>query len=167
LLVLFEMDGLSDLQRCLADLRERMTDGDSDVLLRRAIALADALGRDPSPAPSRVVVGPHGAWFAVDSQARVSLQRRRALPGILFALARASTDVETGRRSLSYSSLLDAGWPGERVLPKAAELRVRAAISALRTLGLRELVVTTSFGYALEARVSFAPDPLSMAAERH
>jgi hypothetical protein len=35
---------------------------------------------------------------------------------------------------------------------------VRAAISALRSLGLRNLIVTTATGYTLQARITLVAD---------
>jgi len=97
--------------------------------------------------PSVLRVERQGRWFEIDG-ARVDLGRRGALRRILVALA-------TRRdRGLKQSELVEAGWPGERVLVDAAATRVRVAIATLRQLGLRALLVTRDDGYVLEgARV--------------
>lgn len=49
--------------------------------------------------------------------------------------------------------LVSAGWPGERVLPKAGATRVYTALSTLRRLGMREVLVRRSGGYMLDPDV--------------
>jgi len=51
---------------------------------------------------------------------------------------------------------VEAGWPGERIAPKAAADRVYAAVGALRKLGLGSVLVRLDGGYALSPEVPIA-----------
>jgi hypothetical protein len=51
--------------------------------------------------------------------------------------------------ALSADALIAAGWLGERLLIEAASTRLRTAISALRKLGLRDVIQTRDDGYAI------------------
>jgi hypothetical protein len=110
---------------------------------------SDGSGWTPLP---RLWIASHARWFEVEGGARVDLTRRSALRGVLLALATAEP-----KASLDCGALTSAGWPEERVLARAAELRVRTAIKTLRHLGLRGVLVTTGDGYRLEARVLLEP----------
>ena len=50
---------------------------------------------------------------------------------------------------ISAESLIAAGWPGQSLLPTAAQNRLHVAVNALRKLGLRRLIVTRDDGYLL------------------
>src|SRR6185295_15108438 len=75
----------------------------------------------------------------------VDLARRGPLARVFAAL------VAQGGQAISADQLILAGWPGERIQPEAARLRLYNAIATLRLLGLRGLLVTTDAGYRLEA----------------
>lgn len=131
-----------------------------------ALASARSTGRSLPPAPSSpsatdsatrplaaIRVGDSGRWFEVPGAARVSLQRRRALRLILKALLErrlASPNVALGQQAL-----LEAGWPGERVKHEAGTLRVYNALSTLRKLGLRSVLLSRDDGYLLDPKVEF------------
>jgi hypothetical protein len=51
---------------------------------------------------------------------------------------------------LRVEALIAAGWPGERILPKAGATRVYTALSTLRRLGLRGALLRRSGGYLLD-----------------
>jgi len=55
--------------------------------------------------------------------------------------------------------LLEKGWPGERVHPEAGADRVYMALSTLRKLGLREVLVSRDDGYLLDPRVPVTRGP--------
>ena len=160
---------LLELQRSLRGLERILAQSPAQVgrdraveILGRAIGLADELSAVivPRRAPEqwrprpRIWIGRDAYWFEVESGERVNLTRRGALRRILLALAEAP-----GSTSLAYEPLTAAGWPDERILPRAAELRVRAAIKTLRRLGLRDVLVTTGDGYRLDAHVLLEPTP--------
>ena len=54
---------------------------------------------------------------------------------------------------VTKEELLEAAWPGERVLPAAGAHRVRVAVSTLRKLGLKDVIKTVPEGYLLAAEV--------------
>jgi hypothetical protein len=49
--------------------------------------------------------------------------------------------------------LLEAGWPGERVLPDAGANRVYVALATLRKMGLKEVLKSNDSGYFLDPAV--------------
>ncbi len=53
--------------------------------------------------------------------------------------------------------LLAAGWPGEKVLPFAGRNRVHVALTTLRGMGLRDVLLSDGDGYHLDPSV-----PLSL-----
>lgn len=92
-----------------------------------------------------------GRWFEMGSRPRVELGRRASLRAILVALANAHRAAGPDEGAVGREALLSAGWPGERLLFDAAGKRLRVAIATLRSLGLREAIVTARDGYALDA----------------
>ncbi len=109
-------------------------------MLRRALP-ADALE-----------VGEGAAWFRVPGREAVSLASRPTLARVLDALVLAR--LARPGAALAWDELLAAGWPDEKVMPAAAQNRVRVALSTLRTLGLRSVLVTENGGHRLDEHVS-------------
>ncbi len=99
----------------------------------------------------KVNIGASGRWFLLPSGQRVSLERRRALRLILKALLDAR--VESSGRALTQPELLELGWPGEKVRHDAGTLRVYNALSTLRKLGLRDVLLSRDDGYLLDPKV--------------
>jgi hypothetical protein len=131
-------------------------DWTDDVLHDLAAALASVDRRDealrwlaawPVGAPRGLVVAADGSWFRVGDQPKVELGRRFVLRRLLAALATAPD------RGLTRAALLEAGWPGERILPNAARNRLNVALFKLRALGLDALVEATRDGYRLSPAV--------------
>jgi hypothetical protein len=79
----------------------------------------------------------------------VSLVRRRALARLLHALAAA----ERGR-PLSIRALIGHGWPGEALARDSGIHRVRMAITTLRKLGLKDVLLTSGDGYLFDPAVA-------------
>ena len=50
-------------------------------------------------------------------------------------------------------ALIACGWPGERIVAKSGASRVYVALSTLRKLGLRDLLLSRDDGYLLDAQV--------------
>lgn len=103
-----------------------------------------------------LVVGPEGRWFfAHGAAAPVSLETRKGLRRILEALLLA----HASRGALDSDALIQAGWPGERLIPCAAKNRLAVALSTLRTMGLREALRHDARGWSIDAswRVHRAP----------
>lgn len=133
--------GLLEEARALA---EAHPSDDSRFALR--VALASVAHGEPPGAPLIVRAGGQalrlpGAAVDVDLRRRVPLQR------IVLALARKR--IEAPGEALALEELLAAGWPGERVGDSAGTNRVHVALSTLRNLGLRAVLVSSREGYAL------------------
>ncbi len=114
-------------------------------ILRRALsdgAVEDAGGG------STLSVGSEGRWFSLPGGDNVDLYKRHTLRRILWRL------VEHQRTSpgkgLELDDLFRAGWPDERVVRTAAANRVRVAVTTLRKLGLRDVLLTHSDGYLID-----------------
>lgn len=123
----------------LAELR-----GD-DERARAHRAEADAL-RAQTPA---LRLAADGAWFERGGE-RVCLRKRRSARLVLAALI-AERERMPGE-SLTRQAMIDAGWPGERILEKAARQRLYVLINTLRKLGL-DALETTDDGYRLDPTV--------------
>src|SRR5690349_3351092 len=88
---------LLELRQCLRGLQEtfaqrsdRTARARATQMTARALGIAEGLvraGEGSGPTPRQLRIGPRAHWFQLDGRERVSLQRRRALPGILLALA--------------------------------------------------------------------------------
>jgi hypothetical protein len=96
-------------------------------------------------------VASDASWFVVLGRPRVDVASRPTLARVLDALVTAR--LEAPGAALSWESLLAAGWPGEKVLPSAAQNRVRVALSTLRTLGLRTALVTEKGGHRIDEKL--------------
>lgn len=124
-------------------------------LLARALGGSVPARHEPRPAravSAALVVGDDGRWFRLFEQREVNLERRAALRRILAALARQR--VASPGVALAVDSVLDAGWPGERVSAEAGAARVYNAIQRLRRLGLEGVLRTRDDGYLLDAETS-------------
>jgi tetratricopeptide (TPR) repeat protein len=108
---------------------------------------------------ARLVVAKGARSLVLPSGERVDLSRHASLRLIVLALARRHRDgISAG---LPSDELLACGWPGERVDPLSGSARVRVALSRLRSLGLRDLLVRIDHGYVLapEIAVDLEDDP--------
>lgn len=82
---------------------------------------------------------------------QVDLSARQPLRRIVIALI--EQRLTQPGASLSQDQLIEAGWPGERMTPFAAQNRLKVALSTLRKLGLRELLLRDELGYHLDPGV--------------
>ncbi len=123
-------------------------------LFQRAIGgTSGALTHAPIE-PDVAIFDVDGRWFRLPTEPTVMLERRRPIAAMLKLLlaerlARPGAAVTTER-------LLATGWPGERVLADAGAHRVRVALSTLRKLGLKAVLVTTPAGYVLDPATKVA-----------
>lgn len=111
------------------------------------LALFDSL----LPPRDALGVGPDARWVVLPGGARVALDKKEALRRIVAGLVEARR--RTPGRVLSRAELFAFGWPQERALLKAQGTRVRVALSTLRKMGLRELIVSRDDGWLLDPRV--------------
>lgn len=121
----------------------------SHQLLRR---IQDGEREDPSPesAVAELEVGPECRWFAVGTL-RADLRRKRIARRFLTALLARHEQVPGA--ALSHEEAIDAGWPGEKMLPESAAARLHTLAWQLRRMGLSGLLRTSEEGYALRADV--------------
>lgn len=126
-------------------------------LLRQAFEQAEpaaaiaALAPGEPPPPHALVVDADGAWFQPPGGELVDLSRRRPLMRLVAALA--DHRWRAAPAPLTLADLVAAGWPGERILPAAAQDRLHVAISTLRKLGLRNLLLHAQGGYFFDRGV--------------
>jgi predicted ATPase len=130
----------------------------SDLRLARkllATALEPALASELLIANAPTVDGPPkltldaGAlWMQRAGIDRVALARRDAVRRILLHLV--DRRLASPGAPVPLDELVRAGWPDEKVLPRAAANRVYVALSQLRDLGLRDVLHTHAEGYLLD-----------------
>jgi hypothetical protein len=113
-------------------------------------AVADHLGVSlgTTSSPDVLVIARDGSWLQPPGGDRVSLRRRENLGLLLRALARAR--AEQPGRALAIDELFRAGWPDQRIDARAAAGRVYVALTSLRNLGLRDVLVRRDDGYLLD-----------------
>lgn len=101
--------------------------------------------------PDPYVADLQGRWYSTPEGTRHDLERRKTLGRVLTALLLARRD-EPGR-ALSVADLLASAWPEEKLLPRAGANRVYVAVTTLRKMGLRDLLVRSDSGYLLDPEV--------------
>ena len=92
----------------------------------------------------------HAAATSLARVAGLALERGD-LPEARDELTTARCDAPG--QALPTARIVEAGWPGERILPVAAANRAKVAIATLRRLGLRQVLQTRNDGYLLDPRV--------------
>lgn len=111
--------------------------------------VASLLAQDaPEPDASAATVlelAEDGSWFCVDQGEVQRITTRAALRRVLLCLIANADRSEP----CTVATLLDAGWPGERVDPEAGANRVYVAVSTLRRMGLRSVIERFDQGYRL------------------
>jgi len=100
--------------------------------------------------PARLAIGP-GADFVGVGTSLIDLRTRGSLRRIVVALVELRT--RSPGTSLSQELVFEAGWPDERVSPRAAAARVYTAMYTLRRMGLRGILVRRDDGYLIDPRV--------------
>ncbi len=83
----------------------------------------------------------------------VDLRRSRSSSRIFAALASRRLDEPGG--VLTAEALIEAGWPGESLVPSAARNRLHVALASLRKKGLDALLEHVDGGYRLDPQVAF------------
>ncbi len=124
------------------------------VLLGRAAAAQR--GDGSCGKESVLVLGQGGAWFELGGQ-RHDMRRRHTARRVLMALVEQQRQ-HPGRR-LSHEQLIELGWPGERISPESASGRLRVLIHGLRSMGLRDALLTQEGGYALDSALVVQAPP--------
>ena len=121
-----------------------------DQLARRVtVVCINRFSPESSPDLS-LRLGHDVSWFQIGSRTPADLRRRAALRAIVRELVDARcADPE---RRITKERLVEAGWPGERILEDAAASRVYTAIRTLRKMGLEPILLTDDGGYRLDPR---------------
>jgi len=96
---------------------------------------------------TELVIGAEGRWFQLRNGARINLGRRGPLRRALLCLAKQR--LEHPGAGLNVQTLIDAGWPGEKMLHNAGLARAYTTIQRLRSLGLQHALLTSDDGYLL------------------
>jgi tetratricopeptide (TPR) repeat protein len=145
------LEGFLDLDRAqvrldavLDDVRSAHTE-----FLRLAVArLSDRLrSRERlSPSSESWKASRDGAWFETKG-ARTDLENRVPLKRIFARLIDARRSAPN--TTVSLAEIIRAGWPGEDLIPHSATTRAYVAISTLRRLGLKDVLVSRDGGYLL------------------
>jgi hypothetical protein len=108
--------------------------------------------REAQPSGERLVLARDGTWFRAAGEAPVDLRTRIALARIMRALAAAHS--EDPRKTLSLEDIVNAGWPGEKLVSDSGANRVYVAVATLRKLGLRDAIERREGGYRLATHES-------------
>jgi len=129
-------------------------------VLRRAIegigTQRPAVRAGTMPADA-LVVSEDARVFRTPAARAVKLERRHAVRLILLKLV--EHRLKAPGESLSADTLLEYGWPGERVMAEAGASRVYVALATLRKLGLRGLLMSRDGGYLLDPDVQLVVVP--------
>lgn len=118
-----------------------------DVRSTRSAARASEPARAWSGASAEFVISRHGSWFVSRGEKPVDLRTRYALARVLRALV--AGHERDASATLSIDELVDAGWPGEKLVGESGVNRLYVAVGTLRKLGLRELIERREGGYRL------------------
>lgn len=116
-----------------------------------ARSISRAQGAPPAGAGACLEVHGEGMWFRTSGGERVSLAHHRALCLLLQCLV--ARRLAAPGAALRVEELIAAGWPDERVHPRAGASRVYVAVHALRDLGLRGILVRRNAGYLIDPSV--------------
>ncbi len=96
---------------------------------------------------SALRVGEGSRWFEIGG-ARANLGRRGALRRMFAHLVERRL-AEPGA-GVAVAELLEAGWPGEKMLWEAGVARVYTTVQRLRALGLSAALITRDDGYLID-----------------
>lgn len=100
--------------------------------------------------PTRLRVASDAAWFEFGDSGRVSLARRAPLRRVLAALVGAASSASS---TVDVPSLINAGWPGEKMRADSGAGRVYVALSTLRRMGLSDAIERFDDGYRIRPDV--------------
>jgi predicted ATPase len=95
-----------------------------------------------------IVVHPYGYWFALPDGEPVDVRRRHAIRRLLVKLTRQR--IDRPGVPLDAKTLVDSGWPDERMSAESAQNRLYVTLNRMRKLGLRDILLATDGGYLLD-----------------
>lgn len=121
-------------------------------ILERALRRAAVSPESATPSlRGSLWIGPELRWFSLDGGPRVDLARRPLLRCLLGTLA--EQRVRAPSQVIGLAALAQVAWPHERYLPEVHLNRLHVALSTLRKLGLRRVLVREELGYRLDPAV--------------
>jgi len=141
-----------------AALTLRWPGSDRDVCVATWVQIARSLRADegssavkapaaePPVTSASLILQVSEAWFDV-GEGPVTIGEDSPLMRILLTLAQQHRRLPGA--ACSRSHLISVGWPGETISAKASFNRLRNAVARLRSMGLRDEIVTRSDGYQL------------------
>jgi predicted ATPase len=98
-------------------------------------------------------------WFRLHDHDQVSLERRGPARRILQRLVQART--QTPGRPVEMEELIRAGWPEEKMRALAGINRVHVALTSLRNVGLRRVLISRERGHLLDPNLQLVVDRTS------
>lgn len=101
----------------------------TEELIAEPARTADSPGVLRAPSTPTLIVGPEARWFRVREHPPVLLLKAQAARLMFARFVR--QHVNAVGRALSLADLFEAGWPGERIAPKAAANRVHVTLTKL------------------------------------
>jgi predicted ATPase len=119
--------------------------------LRRALETADASDHGPGD-DETLEIDRDRRWIRIPGRVRWVRFGRQTVPWRLL-LELCEARLRAPGQPISAEALIAAGWPGQSLLPTAAQNRLHVAVNSLRKLGLRQLIVTRDDGYLLTPSV--------------
>lgn len=99
-----------------------------------------------------VVIHREGRWMKLPSGRFVDMKAHRVLGGIVRTLA--EERITSPSIPVPPQRLVESGWPGENIQPKAAKNRLHVALCTLRKMGLQDALITTPTGYMLNPELT-------------
>jgi predicted ATPase len=126
-----------------------LADRSDDIRLAQRMLERSLSAMDASLAPGReLLLAPEARWCRPPESEWHDLRDRHAVRRLLLRLA--ESQRERPGAGLSLAELQAAGWPGERILPRAASNRIYVTLNQLRALGLKPWLKRGGEGYFLD-----------------
>jgi hypothetical protein len=98
-----------------------------------------------------LLVGPDAQWFRAPHGDWQEMTRRKAARAILARLV--YCHQHQPGHGVPADHLIEAGWPGERMVESAGVNRIHVALNQLRKMGLKECITRNDEGYLLDPAV--------------
>lgn len=113
---------------------------------------------EKSPRGQILLIGAMGSWFVPPGKERTDCRRRHTMRRLLVKLARQR--LSRPGVPIDAATLVETGWPGERMSVESANNRLYVTMNRLRGLGLRDVLLAVDGGYLLDPTrpVRFVPD---------
>lgn len=139
--------------RCLCDSpAARPTARELAREIRTVLGECRRIAPASAPAAQRsILFAEDGSGFSWSDGQTVNLARRKTLQRLLVALL--EQRIHRPGEELPVASLIEAGWPGQRLLREAAINRLYVGLSTLRNLGLSDVIERHNMGYRLSPSV--------------